>query len=293
MDNLFIIAFKSKAPWFKDPANPTMPDHAKHALECAQRFSGCNVVALTDMEEEGWTDITPYLGVVRDIEATLQQKYEDSGKKPEFEWDAVFRRPGAVFRWLVINEYLKKHKLVEPVFNVDWDVLILADLKEHFTKIGYQHSDYGVCYDNRGAIAISSAPYYVANLDCISIFSELVTLVARYGVPGIQHLTVGDMGLWRHLQSWGCFHVKDCGWETDGAVFDKSIALDLDIYLDDNGHNKKVVPVDGIPHFVRRSDGKLIRAVSLHCFCSWKTRTHLVMKALDSKSNDHDAISHS
>ena len=291
--NLFIVAFKSKASWFKSAANPVMPDYAKHALECAHRFSGCNVIALTDLEEEGWSDIQPYCKDVHAIEKTLSEAFTQSGNDPNLEWDSIYRRPGAVFRWLVIRDYLKKHNLTGPVFNIDWDVLVLSDLGEHFNKLGYGSRDYGVCYDNRSGHNISSAPYFVNQIDCIEVFSEFLIMLSKHAAPGLRHFTVGDMGLWRHLQSWGCYNVMDCGHEVDNALFDKSIALGLETYVDDGGHNKKVVPVNGELHFIRRHGGGLVKAVSLHCFCSWKTKTHQIMDAIRTKSSDHDAISHS
>jgi hypothetical protein len=283
MPDLFIIAFKSKSNWFQKPEDPDMPQFAKDALACAQRYSGCNVIALTDIPTPGWDDIEPYAKQVRDIETMLQTAYETSGHKPALEWDSMYRRPGAVFRWLVMRDYVMKHNLKGPFFSIDWDVLVLSSLHEHFTKLGYESRDYSICYDTRTAQPISSAPYVVNNVNCLHIFSDFMYMVAKHGTPGIQHLTVGDMGFWRHLQTWGCFNVGDCGVIADDAVFDKSISLDLDIFVDEDGHNKRVLAVDGIPHFVRRVDGKPIRCISIHCFMSWKTRTHKIMDVLRNK----------
>ena len=255
---LFLIASSSEGRLEGSDSVPiaAIPEYALHARECALRFSGCEVAALSDMPGSGWYN---YDYLIDDEWLPL--------------WDGL---AGAVKRWVIIEAYCRRHRVTTPIFSCDWDLLIFENLQTHFAKLKSNEYDFGHCVDRRYPEGLTSAPCLVNNHQCIKVYCQTVLAMCQLAHP-CKRIQWADMSWWNRLREYAdSWKVFNAGQETDDAILDPNINLDTDIYEDEDGR-KKVVFVDKKPHFVRKQDRQHVNAVGVHCFMAYKERTGELM----------------
>ena len=260
--NLFIIALKT-------PKYPVMPQFARDAVECAKRYSKCDVVAITDHDEPGWITDRSFF----ETASKMVDLCDESHLKDEYCWNNMT----PMQRWAIIHDFVTKNGIKSPIFSADWDILVFGDVQKHLEKFDYLRYDVCDLYAKEATPPIDHlAPYAVQNLDAIGYFCETAISRFRWKCPSLKHGFGSDMGWWWVTKSVGGFTAVDVGKEVDGAIIDNNLILNRDIYVDDDGY-KKIVMVDGIPHFVRQDNGALVRAIAVHCFMYWKEKTHRLL----------------
>lgn len=259
LPKLFIIALRSKE-------YPTLPAFANHAVACARKNSGCDVVALSNYQDEGWDDVSPFLnGVNRATQFILKNN------------DGVIPREAyPMFRWFIIAEYLSTYGITGPIVSLDWDTLCFGELIPHFQKCGRVGYHYGSSFDRERSKEYT-APVVVWDTSVIHCFTYLVAGVLKSWPPALTNdhggfAGGGDMVWWNQLGNICRYRVATVSDELDGQLFDANIILDADRYEHDGCMGKKVVMQNGMPHFVRK-DGTLIKALVIHCFMAWKSKT--------------------
>lgn len=242
-----------------------MPQFANDALECANMFSGMEVIGLTDFGivcPSLWKCVDPYIDRAVPFKADfISACGQDDRSLP------------AIMRWFVIEEYCLVHGITEPICQIDWEVMVFGNLEEHFNKCSVSIGDIGDTVDrNVEAPHNRTAPYYIRDHSAIRFFTRFLEAQVQCRTPlFIQHKCGGDMNWWEHVRAEGGYTPVNLAGEVDNAVFDLNIILDQDLYEFDLG--KKVYWKDGKPYFKRLSDGGLVKAVALHCFWWWKVKT--------------------
>lgn len=255
---LFLIAIKSDR-------YPVFPRCADDALTCARKYSGCDVVALSNYSQPGWADINPYFETSRLLVESLARVTNASG------WG---RECPAILRWYVMREYIKAHNVTEPIVNCDWDMLVFQNLPDSLSKWNINSYDLADCFFSEGhPPVVNSAPYVVNNLEAIGMFCDLVTAVINAAAPILGPGAGSDMGWWYWTRRVGGYSNVNLAQEFDDEFFDGNISCDLDVYMDDGHSNKKVTMQNGKPFFTRRKDSALIKALCLHCFCGYRDHT--------------------
>jgi hypothetical protein len=256
---LFLISLASKE-------HSVMPQCAKDALTCANRFSGCDVIALTDMPTEGWQDATPYMGsanaykedVLRGLTVPLNRFFPMSA------------------RYFIMEEYIGKHGISEPVFNCDWDILVFSNLPEHFKAVGGLETDLCSCLIRSNKIA--QAPMLISNLAAIKSYTELMRGYLAHN--NNNQIFFCDITQWTAVRKKGGFSDSfSCATLRRDTYFDPSTGMDNDVF-DFIGSSKRIAWKDGLPHFIEKDTNNIVRAIAIHTFMGWRNRTQEIMKNL-------------
>lgn len=258
---LFIIALKGLE-------HPVMPQCARDAIDCARLFSGSEVVGITDFGEPGWIDSGPY----------CERAY--AFRKEFIDACGVDTRDlPCTLRWFIMEEYIRVHSITEPISQIDWEVMVFENLEEHFNKLSVKSGDIGDSVDrNTAAPRNRTAPAWVGNFSAIRFFTAMMETQAKCRTPLFtSHKNGSDMNWWEHARSQGGFTPVNVATEVDGSLFDLNIMLDRDLY-EEHDWNKRVFWKEGKPYFKRKSDGGMVKAVALHCFWTWRTKTSEILK---------------
>jgi len=261
---LFLISLKSKE-------HSKIPQCALDALTCAKKFSGCDVIALTDMPTDGWMDAAPYMEssnafkqeLLKVLKAPLQRYFPMSA------------------RYFVMEEYIAKHGVSEPVFNCDWDILVFSDLPEHFKSVGGLDTDLCSCLMRHSGKL--QAPMLISNLESIKFYTDMMRGYLKAGYS--DNIFFCDITQWIEARKNGPFtDSASCSTLDRDTYFDFNIGMEGDVFhMKDGG--KFIIWKNGVPYFKRKDDG-LVRAVSIHCFCGWRTKTsELLAKAMSGYSD--------
>lgn len=257
---LFLVALHS-------PEHKVVPQCALDAFTCAERFSGCKVVALTDMDvPAGWESVVPYNKSMIEFTKRLKQ--------------VSVRPPDRYFpmckRYFVMQDYVTTHKVSEPIFNCDWDLLILGNLPEYFHKVGGLQTD--LCSAVVRCNGYYQEPMLINRLDALQAFVDQLWHLLKVTPNG--EIWFCDMTLWTVLRNAKAFTDSfTCSQLGFDCYFDYNMSLDNDIFEHENG-SKKMYWMDGKPHFKVLTDGSLVRAIALHTFIGWRNRTQEIMKHL-------------
>ena len=266
---LFIVALKGLE-------YPTMPQCARDALACAQLYSGCDVIALSDYGEPGWVDARKYgLRAYMFKDLFVAVCGQDDRSLP------------AIMRWFMMEQYVMDHCITEPFAQIDWEVMIFDNLEAHFHKCSVSGGDLGDTVDrNTPAPHNRTAPYYIKDHSSVQFFTRMLEAHARCRTPlFVQHKCGGDMNWWEHVRAEGGYTPVNLAGEVDNSIFDLNVMLEQDIY-DSENLAKKVFWKEGKPYFKRLSDGGMVKVVALHCFWTWKTKTSaLLQKAISGYSD--------
>lgn len=265
---LFIVALKGTE-------YQVMPQFARDSLRCAQLFSGMEVVGLSDFVEDGWFDASPYA-----------ERAFAFRKNFIAACGIEARELPCIMRWFIIEDYLRAHGLTDPIMQIDWEVLVFGDLEAHCRRCGAADADIGDTVSKNLPDHNRTAPYWVNNLSAIHFFTAMMEAQVKCKTPLLtSHKCGGDMNWWEHARAEGGYTPVDISRESGDAIFDLNILLDRDIYEDYFGA-KRLFWVDGKPHFKRRSDGGLVKAVAVHCFWTWKDKTSDILKKATSSYSD-------
>lgn len=171
-------------------------------------------------------------------------------------------------RWFVLNEFAKTRENMFPVLCFDWDVLTFRNLEEAYRPfLGF---DYTISIGDGGW----SAAYGVNHKKCLDGFCSFVEGLVESGDPRSKNLN--DMEAWAHYGRSNGSSIGNLFEIKNGSVFDHSMHVGSGIYEFD-GPAKRVVFVDGSPHFVLL-DGTFIAANTMHCWGSYKFKTGDVRK---------------
>lgn len=266
---LFIVALKGLE-------HSVMPQCARDAKACAELFSGAEVVAISDFGEPGWIDAEPFC----DRAYAFKRGFKEA-------CGMEARELPAIMRWFIIEEYIRVHSINEPIMQIDWEVMVFENLEAHFRKLSVTAGDIGDCANRVIAAPHNrTIPYWVNNMSAIRFFTSMLEAHVKCRTPLlIGHKCGGDMNWWEHIRTEGCYTPVDVGREIADSIFDLNIILDLDVYESTDGA-KRVFWKEGKPYFKRLSDGGMVRAVALHCFWMWRTKTSDILKKATSGYSD-------
>lgn len=251
---LFVIALKSSAC-------KVFPQHARDTIECARRYSGVDCIGISDFNEPGWIDATPYL-------EPLMATRNFSAVKPELDWMGH-----SLWRWFIMGEYVRRHNIAEPIFNCDWDMMIFQPLEPFLKSIGAFDADFGICVAKDVNIGSKSAPYFVTNLDAIHYFCAIYSAQLHWWPEAMNKHCYSDMAWWSAIDPISHYRYCDLSVEKDGQWFDMNIIIDGDRFEKLPNNCKRIEWKDGRPCFVKLVTGELIKAVVIHCFMGMKERT--------------------
>lgn len=254
-----------------------MPQCARDAVECARRYSGCEVIPLTNHPEPGWIDVGPYTTSANRVrqfwsESSRIKAWAEKTLKP------TWLESRAMLRWFVIREYIEKHSIRTPIVNCDWDMLFFHPIEPHLDRFEFRRYDIADCkareIDGPGDC---SSPYVVNNLCSIAFLTDTFEALIKHDCPILINGSGSDMGWWWQIKRMGGYSSVNLSEERDGCLFDLNIILDLDIYQDNGAGSKQIVMVDGKPHFIRRDNQNKVKAICVHCFMGWKELTGTLM----------------
>jgi hypothetical protein len=225
---------------FLTPIGGRIPEWATDTLRATRAFSGMDVVALSDFPDGNWQDIGPYRETADRLAKVVRIPHAQQV---------------AILRWAVMRDYVRAHNITDPVCALDWDWPAYQPVFEHFERMGATDYELGWCVDKDNPGNGSTAPYLIVNLDLLDDFLRLAENVAGC------RKDYNDMLLWAWIGE--TRRVCDISVEHEGAMFDHNLSLNRDTHVHD-GKFKRIVWKDGKPHFVRLSDGGLVKAVSIH-----------------------------
>lgn len=234
-------------------------DGFKDAVKAAETFAGCpvHVVSENPVPCQNQHRIQDYAA-----HSLAQQLRTQTGDN---RWTYILR-------WLLLKEFAEKHpELSLPLFCADWDVLLFRPLSESYAP--FMQDDYTVSIHDEFPFP-QSAAYCINQLGPLKSFCDLVErLIQQSPLP-----VVDDMALWAQMQRENPFwKVGDLNVIRNGSVFDHNMHTGQPRFEMD-GPAKKIEWVGNKPAF-RGKDG-LVRANSVHCWGSYKTRTaELLRKA--------------
>lgn len=187
-------------------------------------------------------------------------------------------------RWLATNAYVKARHINGPLFCPDWDLMCFSDLNiacEPFLKFDVcQTRDMGPGRLNEGNWAAAS---FVGNVEVLDAFCDYATKVVTTKPWGTNHCAYNDMAVWSYFVGESKVIRGDMSEIKNGSVFDHNVCVpDLyEVENDDGGFpTKRIFWKNGRPHFSRSGDSQLIQAHTIHCWGSYKQRTHeLLLRA--------------
>lgn len=259
-----------------------MPQFAKDALYCAQKFSGMEVIGISDYikEVEGGSDDFSCASEYSTRAYNFRRNFIDACGQDD-------RMISALGRWFVIEEYCRIHGISEPIIQIDWEVMVFGNLEEHFNKLSVKSGDIGDAVDNKvPAPHNRTAPYWIGNHSAIRFFTRMLEAQVQCRTPlFVQHKCGGDMNWWEHARQEGGYTPVDVSQEVDNSIFDPNMMIGHETYEWENG-GKKLFWKEGKPYFKRLSDGGLVKAVALHCFWTWKDKTSDILNKAISGYSD-------
>jgi len=255
---LFIVALKGIE-------HPVMPQCARDAKACAELFSGAEVVAISEFPEPGWLDAAQF----GDRAFAFRKKFVDAFGKET-------RQLPNLMRCFIMDEYIRSNSITEPVMQIDWEMMVFDNLDTHFRKLGATSNNIGDCVSKSTPVHRTAA-IWIGDLSAISFFVELLESHLKCRTPlwntrKLEGNFKGDMNWWERTRTEGGYPAVDISLEMEDSMFDHNMMVDTDIYHSDDGY-KKLFWKGGKPYFKRRSDEGMVRAVALHCFWMWRTKT--------------------
>lgn len=257
---VFIISLKSSE-------HSVVPQCAIDAKICAERFSGCDVIALTDMPTEGWQDATPYMESSNAFKSDLL-------KGMTIPLGRFFPMSA---RYFIMEEYISRNGISDPVFNCDWDILVFSNLPEHFKSVGGLDVDLCSCLVRSNGIP--QAPMLISNLSSIKFYTDLMRGYLSHG--NHNNIFLCDITQWIEVRKKGGFSDSfSCATLRRDTYFDPSTGLDDDVF-DFTAGSKRIAWKDGLPHFIEKDTNNLVRAIAIHTFMGWRNRTQDIMRRLN------------
>lgn len=244
-----------------------IPQCALDACTCARRFSGCEVVALSSMDTPaGWKSADKYMSQAIGFTRT----YMNGLKGPPQRYLPM------TLRYLIMQDYIERNRVNQPVFNCDWDVLVFGNLPEWFQRVGGMQTD--LCSSLVRFNGFLSVPQLINNLDAIRLFNVKMWNLLK--TTDHNHVFMCDMTNWMLLRKEvPLTDSQSASMLGLDAYFDYNMTLDGDIFeMDKRG--KTIHWVDGMPHFKLKADGQLVKAVSMHTFIGWRYNTSEIMANL-------------
>jgi hypothetical protein len=256
----FIIALKS-------PEHSVIPQCALDAHTCARRFSGCDVVALTDMPlAPGWGSVKRYFSNSNDFTIAFDAKTKH---KRQRYWPFSLR-------YFVIHEYVTKAHIAGPLFNCDWDILTFANLPEYFKRVGGLETD--LCSALVRSNGIYQSPMVISNHAALDAYVNHMWNLVR--TTNVDQIFFCDITQWGTVRKAGGFSdsltASQLGLD---CYFDYNMSLDEDLFEMDR-RGKKIFWQDNLPHFKLKGNDDLIKAVAMHTFIGWRYNTKEIMANL-------------
>lgn len=226
------------------------------AIRCAERFAGCPVVVLSD-EHPGvgtWIDANPYLAPVEQWRQLAQKLPHD-----------VFRLV-SIERWLMLWEAIYRQAIKLPIFHLDWDVMLLCNVPKNYK--GFTHFDFTY---GRPDVGTASVAYGIRTAAPLCQFCRDVTLhVNRPNILPHQHFH--DMWFWCEIVNQAKFKTCPINQLHAQGYWDVNMFYGAAVFEHD-GKSKVLYWVGRTPYFKLKRDGRLVRALQIHCWGEWKTRT--------------------
>jgi hypothetical protein len=260
---LFIVALEGLEHQF-------MPQCARDAKACAELFSGAEVVAISEFPEPGWLDAAQF----GERAFAFRKKFAEA-------WGSETSRLPNLMRCFIMDEYIKANSITEPVMQIDWEMMVFENLETHFRKLGATSDNIGDCAEKSISNHSRTAALWIGDLSAISFFVDLLEAHVKCRTPiwnfrKSEGNFKGDMSWWERVRTEGGYTAVDISTEIEDSIFDHNLILETDIYHAEEGY-KKLFWKDGKPYFKRRADAGMVKAVAVHCFCMWRTKTSEIM----------------
>lgn len=229
-------------------------DGFQDVLACAKARAGCQIWVISDGAAPAGVNHIP-ISEFHDANRVRELITPNSGRWASF----------SLARWFILRDFIALHPSPDlfPVFFADWDVMLFRDLNIAYAP--FLKFDYTVSIHD----GMESAAYGVNHLHPLNVFCAQVEKWNVDNSPLAKGLN--DMEAWSLNNRINNWNVGDLFKITNGSVFDHSMHCGEKEY-EFVGPAKDVVFVNGFPHFILKS-GELVKAVTLHCWGSYKTRT--------------------
>jgi hypothetical protein len=199
-----------------------------------------------------------------------------------------------LLRQFAVYDFVKsRDDLTWPIFPLDNDIMVFSDLNKVYKP--FLSYDFTVpIYDNirtTGAYSIHNIECLEAGINTIKeLFGKEPELLKQKLLWG--GLLLNDMTVWSMMFQSGKWKVANLlSEEIDGVpidgIFDTNIHMGEDKFVMEPSSvpmwgnlTKKITWIDGNPYFTKLIDNSLVRANWIHCWGSYKFRTHeLIEKA--------------
>lgn len=168
-------------------------------------------------------------------------------------------------RWMMVNHIVNKLGLNGPFYCPDWDIMILHNVVDHIRAM----SSFGMLYtmDNGHC---GSAAHVIRDANILKAYVEFLQ---SYAVNVKEAWQLSDMYTWHMFCRDNQIPIANLSEEFCGGVFDHNIHTGGDVWETDEVGRKRIEWHDYKPYFVRRSDGKRIKAEAIHCWHTYKNKT--------------------
>lgn len=229
------------------------------AVDLAMLRSGCEVAVISEKKIKcsEWINIHDFKS--HHLLATIENRTNDR---------MLLSR--SICRWFVLQEYLKSKTLdAFPVLCLDWDVLVFINLVEAYAPFC------GFDFTHSVIDGHESAAYGINNRKSLDSFCDMILRMCEPGATSMNDMN--DMMAWKLNRIQGNLTAGNLYEEINGSVFDHNVCLFGNRFADAGGA-KKIVWKSGIPHFLDRSTGRPIKANTIHCWGSFKSRTSEMKK---------------
>ncbi len=236
-------------------------DGFRDVLKCSEKHAGCPIYIV---QEALLQECPEMAAVIPMSNFPVGLKITRELENFTTHWFAL-----SVARWFVLLDFIHTYRPKFPVFCSDWDVMIFRSLSEACAP--FMEHDYCVSIQNGNP----SAAYVVNRVEPLEYFCKTIRKMLDENDPGLINLQ--DMFAWKLISNSGKFNIGDLSQIKNDSIFDHNIHCGAKQFEMD-GPAKKVVWEKGRPFFVQ-TDGKVVRANTIHCWGTYKTRTAEVLES--------------
>lgn len=229
-------------------------------VKCARAFAGCPVFVLSDAyvlgQEPNISKFNKYRAWIDRLKTVVPHNKHTGAVLP-------------AVRWFILEEWTEKFPQF-PVFCADWDVMIMRKLDESYEP--FRAYDYTISTDQ----GCQSAAYCINRPEPLRAYCDMLRSMINTDSPALKG-ELNDMALWtanQRLHNWNVGNLWDV---KNGSVFDHNMHCGADRFKVEPNGAKVIDCTDGKPSFVAH-DGSLVRANTIHCWGTYKTRTGEIMK---------------
>ena len=236
------------------------------AIRAAEARAGCRVWCISDRE----IPCSNYVPLAQCWQTSEKLTWETT-EATRGKWAA-----NSLYRWLAVRDFADAHpELSWPILALDYDVLVFSNLVEAYKAL--MPCDFTTFIQDAGALNA----YSVHNPECLNDGVDAIFTMAK----SVEVLN--DMATWSAVYQSRKWRVADLTPEIGGGAFNQTIHDGMGRYVIEPASDQiwgptsvRITWQDRHPHFTRISDGNLVRAHWIHCWGSYKFRTHeLIEKA--------------